>query len=70
MFLSLSFRFHSFNVNISISVLQQNVFIMPINSIDLSVISDYIVIFNKHYYIQLVNLIIMMLISFSKPVKV
>lgn len=45
---SLSPGFHSFNVNISISVLQQNVFIISINSSDLSVMFDYIIIFNKH----------------------
>lgn len=45
---SLIFGFHSFNVNISISVLQQNMFIMSINFGDLSVMFDYIVIFNKH----------------------
>ncbi|KAF0765957.1 hypothetical protein FWK35_00023929, partial [Aphis craccivora] len=45
---SLSPGFHSFNVNISISVLKQNVFIISINSSDLSVMFDYIIIFNKH----------------------
>jgi len=45
---SLSLGFHSFNVNISMNVLQQNMFIMSINSGDLSVMFDYIVIFNKH----------------------
>lgn len=54
----------SLNVNISVSVLQQNVIIMSINSGDLSIMFDYIVILNKHllhtiskFYIYDINFI-------------